>query len=69
MGKRNYAAQLYKIVKDSKKAISYEEAAKSLKAANPILKNTSKNTIVIKNILERFVENGKMTKTKAGSYR
>ncbi|OIJ16799.1 hypothetical protein BKP37_04515 [Anaerobacillus alkalilacustris] len=69
MSKKNYATQLLKIVKDSKKAISYEDAAKCLKAANPQLQDTQKNTMGIKNILERFVEIGKITKTKTGYYK
>jgi hypothetical protein len=69
VAKKTYAIQLLKIVKDSKKAISYEQAAKSLKASNPLLQDTAKNTLGIKNILERFVEIGTMSKTKAGNYK
>jgi hypothetical protein len=69
MSKRTYATQLLKIVKNSKKAISYEDAAKSLKSANPQLQDTQKNTMGIKNILERYVEHGTMSKTKAGNYK
>lgn len=69
MAKKTYAIQLLKMVKDSKKAISYEQAAKSLKASNPQLQDTTKNTMGIKNILERFVEHGTMSKTKAGNYK
>lgn len=67
--KRTYATQLLKIVKDSKRAISYEDAAKSLKASNPQLQDTEKNTLGIKNILERFVENGVVNKTTSGNYK
>lgn len=69
MIKKTYASQLLKIVKDSKRAISYELAAKNLKAANPQLEDTDKNTVGIKKILDRFVENGLVTKTKAGNYK
>ncbi|MCT8138275.1 hypothetical protein H1D32_11255 [Anaerobacillus sp. CMMVII] len=69
MSKRTYATQLLKIVKNSKKAISYEDAAKTLKTDNPQLQDTDKNTMGIKNILERFVENGTMSKTKTGNYK
>lgn len=67
--KKGYAAQLFAIVKSSKRAVSYEQAAKTLKAANPKLEDTEKNTVGIKNILERFVVNGKMSKTRAGNYK
>ncbi len=69
MSKKTYATQLLKIVKDSKRAVSYEVAAKNLKAANPQLHDTSKNTMGIKNILDRFVEKGLVSKTKAGNYK
>ncbi|RXJ04213.1 hypothetical protein DS745_02165 [Anaerobacillus alkaliphilus] len=69
MAKKTYANQLLKIVRNAEKAISFEDAAKSLKAANPQLHDTSKNTLGIKKILERFVENGLVSKTKAGTYK
>lgn len=67
--KKGYAAQLFTIVKNSKRAVSYEHAAKTLKAANPNLEDTEKNTVGIKNILDRFVVNGKMKKTQTGNYK
>ncbi|UTW69621.1 hypothetical protein KHA80_00310 [Anaerobacillus sp. HL2] len=54
---RNYATQLLTIVKKSTKAISYEDAAKKLKATNPQLQDTTKNTMGIKNILEKICKN------------
>ncbi len=57
------------MVKTSSRALSYEEAAKELKATNPTLEDSSKNTEGIRKILERFVEIGKMRKTKAGNYK
>ncbi len=67
--KKGYAVQLFTIVKNSKRAVSYEQAAKTLKAANPNLEDTEKNTVGIRNILERFVVNGKMSKTRTGNYK
>lgn len=69
MTRKSYAVQLLKIVKNSKRGISYEKAAASLKATNPQLENTSKNTIGIKNILDRLVENEEIKKTKSGNYK
>lgn len=67
--KKGYAAQLFTIVKSSKRAVSYTQAAKVLKAANPQLKDTDKNTQGIKKILDRFVENGKMKRNRGGNYK
>lgn len=68
MKKQGYAAQLFSIVQRSKTAVSYPQAAKVLKAANPQLKDTEKNTQGVRKILERFVENGKMAKNRGGNY-
>ncbi|WP_096199833.1 hypothetical protein [Bacillus sp. FJAT-45350] len=68
MSQITYATQLLKIIKTSKRAMSYESAAKSLKKANPQLEDTAKNTLCIKKMLERFVEKSLMKKTPAGNY-
>lgn len=60
--------QLLMIVKGSKKAVSYEGAAKKLKSLNPQLKDTPENTFVIRKILEKLVVNGNLKKNKGGNY-
>ncbi|WP_209124701.1 hypothetical protein [Alkalihalobacillus sp. BA299] len=66
---KSYTIQLLEMVKDSKRAISYEGAAKKLKASNPQLKDTNNNTLVTRKILEMLVERGQISKNKAGNYR
>ncbi|OLO39102.1 hypothetical protein BTR23_08535 [Alkalihalophilus pseudofirmus] len=66
---KKYTIQLLQMVKDSKRAISYEGAAKKLKASNPQLKDTNNNTLVTRKILEMLVEKGQIKKNKAGNYR
>ncbi|UOE92012.1 hypothetical protein [Alkalihalobacillus sp. LMS39] len=66
---KGYAGQLFIIVKQAKKkGISYEDATSQLMASNPLLEKSAKNTTSIKNILEKFVELGKMNKTRSGNY-
>lgn len=69
MAKKTYATQLLKIVRNATEEISFEEAALALKAANPQLHDTKKNTMGIKKILDRFAENGLVRKTNSGMYK
>ncbi|MDE5415616.1 MAG: hypothetical protein LPK26_18330 [Bacillaceae bacterium] len=66
---KSYTIQLLEMVKGSKRAISYEGAAKKLKASNPQLKDTSNNTLVTKKVLEMLVERGQLKKNKTGNYK
>ncbi|WP_216827657.1 hypothetical protein [Alkalihalobacterium elongatum] len=65
---KSYTIQLLEMVQKSKRAISYEGAAKKLKASNPQLKDTNNNTLVTKKILEMLVVRGEIKKNKTGNY-